>query len=71
MLVEREVSDEPFEPAIFFFHLSEAPQIAHAEVGILLFPGVERGVTHSELPAEVADGGARFGLTDCVHDLLL
>jgi hypothetical protein len=26
---------------------------------ILLFPGVERGVTHPELSAEVADGGGR------------
>lgn len=30
-----------------------------------------RRVTHPELPAEVADGGARFGLADGVHDLLL
>ncbi len=70
MLVEREVRDEPFEPAIFFFHLPEPPQLAHAEVRVLLLPGVEGRVTHPELPAEVADRGAAFGLADGIDDLL-
>src|SRR2546425_1333060 len=71
MLVEREVSDEPFEPAIFFLHLPEAPQLAHAEVRVLLLPGVEGGVTHPELSAEVADRGAAFSLADRVDNLFL
>ena len=71
MLVEREVSDEPFEPAIFFFHLPEAPQLAHAEVRVLLLPGLERGVTHPELPTEVADRDAAFSLADRVDNLFL
>ena len=33
MLVEREISDQPFQPAIFFFYLSEAPQLARARLG--------------------------------------
>jgi hypothetical protein len=70
MLIEREVSDEPFEPTLFFFHLSEAPQLAHAEVRVLLLPGVEGGVTHPELSAEVADRGAAFRLADGIDDLL-
>ena len=69
VFVEREVSDEPFEPAIFFFHLSEAPQLAHAEMGKILFPGVGRGGTHSELSAEVTDRGAGFNLPDRVDNL--
>ena len=69
MLVEREVRDESFEPAIFFFHLSEAPQLAHAEVRVLFLPGVESGVTHPELSAEAADRGAAFSLADRIDDL--
>ena len=60
VLVEREVGDEPFQSAVFFLQLPEAPQLAHAQVRVLLLPGVERGVTHPELPAEVADRGAGF-----------
>ncbi len=43
VLVEREVRDEPFQPAVFFLQLTEAPQLTHAQVGVLLFPGVEGG----------------------------
>jgi hypothetical protein len=70
MLVKREVRHQPFQPAIFFLHLPEAPQLAHAEVRILLLPGVEGGVTHSELSAEVADRGAAFSLANGIDDLL-
>ena len=38
---------------------------------VLLLSGVERRVTDPGLSAEVTDGGARFGLADFVHDLLL
>jgi len=31
---------------------------------ILLLPGIERGVTHPELSADVTDGGGGFGLTE-------
>ena len=70
MLVEREVRHQPFQPAVFFFHLSEAPQLAHAEVRVLFLPGLEGGVTHPELSAEVADRGAALSLADRIHDLL-
>ena len=56
MLIEREVDDEPFHPAVFFLQPSEPTQLAHAYVDVFLFPGVEGRVTHPELPAEVADG---------------
>jgi len=36
---------------------------------VLLFLGAKGGVTDPELPAEVADRGAAFGLTDRVYDL--
>ena len=35
-----------------------------AQVGILLFPGVEGGVTDPELSVEVTDGGCRFRPVD-------
>ena len=37
-------------------------QFAHAQMRILLFPGVKGRVTDAELPAEVADRGARSRL---------
>jgi hypothetical protein len=40
-------------------------------MGVLLFPRVEGGVTHPELPAEITDRGAAVSLTDRVDDLLL
>ena len=55
----------------FFFELPQPAQFAHAQVRLLLFPSIEGRVTHPELPAEVADGGAGVGLSDGVDDLLL
>ncbi len=54
-----------------FFHLPEPAQFAHAQMGVLPFPRIEGGVTHPELPAEITDRGAAFGLTDRVNDLFL
>ena len=47
------------------------PQLAHAQVSVFPLPGIEGTVTHPELPAEVADQGAGFGLADRVDDLFL
>ena len=71
MFVEREVGHEPFQPAVFFFDLPQAAEFAHAEVRVLLLPGIDGGVTHPELSAQIADGGAGVGLSDGVDDLLL
>jgi hypothetical protein len=71
VLVEREVGDEPFQPPILLLQLPEPTQFAHPQVSVLLLPGVKRGVTHPELPAEVVDRGAGFCLSDRVHDLFL
>ena len=69
VLIEREIGDEPFQSTVFFFQLPEPPQFAHPQMGVLLLPGVERGVTHPELPAEVADGvpasACRIAYTIC------
>ena len=62
MLVEREVGHEPFQPAVFFLQLPESTQLTHAQMGVFFLPGVEGGVTDPELPAEITDGGAAFGL---------
>ena len=37
VLVEREIGHEPFEPAIFFFYLPEAPQLAYARCTYFFF----------------------------------
>ena len=58
LLVQREVGHQPFQSVVFFFYLPQAAEFAHAEVRVLLLPGVEGGVTHSELSAEVAERGA-------------
>lgn len=62
VFIEREVGDEPFQSTVFLFHLPEPAQFAHAQMGGLLLPGVEGGVTHPELLAEVADRGAGIDL---------
>jgi hypothetical protein len=67
VLVEREVGHEPFSSAVFFLQLSEPPQFAHAQMGVVLLPGIEGRVTDAELPTEITD----FDLPDRVHDLLL
>ena len=71
MFVEREVRHQPFQPTVLFFQLPETPQFAHSEVGVLLFPRIEGGLAHAQLSAQVAHGGAGFGLSDGVDDLLL
>lgn len=45
VLIEREICDKPLESAAFVFLLPQAAQLAHAQVGVLLLLGVERGVT--------------------------
>jgi hypothetical protein len=71
VLAERGIGDEPFQPAVFFFELPEPLQFAHPQMGVFFLPGVERGVTHPQLPAEVADGGAGVCLSDRAHNLFL
>ena len=69
MLIQGEVRHEPFEPAVFFLHLPEPPQLAHTQVRVLLFPGVEGGVTHPELPTQIGTGvpasACRIAYTVC------
>ena len=71
VLVEREVGHEPFSSAVFFLQLSVPPQFAHAQMGVVLLPGIEGRVTDAELPTEITDGSGGFGLPDRLHDLLL
>jgi hypothetical protein len=72
VLVEREVGHESFLSAVFFFlQLSEPPQFAHAQMGVVLLPGIEGRVSDVELLTEITDGSAGFGLPDRIHDLFL
>ena len=61
MLVERAVSDQPFQSAVFFLQLAEPTQVTHAQMRILLLPGVERDVTHPGVPASAC----RMAYTTC------
>jgi hypothetical protein len=70
MLVQREISHQSLQPPILVLQLSHPPQLAHAQVGELLPPGVERGLADADLPADIADGGARLDLPEGVGDLL-
>jgi hypothetical protein len=45
-------------------------QIRGSLQGILLFPGIERGVADAELSTKIADRGAALGLAEGVDDLL-
>ena len=69
MLVEREVGNEPFQSAVSFLQLPESTQLTHAQIGVFFLPGIEGGVTHPELPAQVADRGedsaCRIAYTIC------
>lgn len=69
MLVDREVSDQPFQPTVFCFQLSEPTQFTHVQVRVLHPPGIEGDVAHPDLPAEVADGvpvlACRIAYTVC------
>jgi hypothetical protein len=71
VLIEREIRHEPLQPAVFFFHLPQAAQFTHAQMRVLLLPGVKGRVTHPELSAKVADWGAAFRLSDRVDNLFL
>ena len=64
MLVEREIGYQPFEPGILLFHLPQPTQFAHAQVRVLLLPGIEGLLSDPELPAQVTDGGAAVGLAE-------
>ena len=67
----REVRYEAFQTVVFFFHLPKPGQFTRAQMGTLLLPHRDGGVTHPELPAEIADLVTDFGLSDGIDDLLL
>jgi hypothetical protein len=72
VLVEGEVRHEPFESGIFFFHLSQPPEFAHAQMRILLFSGVEGEFTDADLSPEIANRGSlsvcRMAYTICFSE---
>ena len=70
MLIEREVGHQSLQPAVLFFELVQPPKFRDAEVGILLFPGVEGLLRDAVLPAEIANRSAGLGLQKGVDDLL-
>ena len=70
MLVEREIRHQSFESGVLLFHLAQPTEFAHAEVRVLLFPGVEGLLGNAQLPTDIANRGATLGLSDGIHDLL-
>ncbi len=55
VFVEREIGDQPFQPVVFFFELSEPAQFAHTEVRVLFLPHIEGRFTDAQLSADIAD----------------
>ena len=70
VLIEREIRDQPFESGIFFFHLAQPAEFAHAQMRVFLFPGLECGLTDAQLPREIADRSSTLGLPDGIDNLL-
>ena len=71
MLVERQIRHQPLQARILVAQLAHLPQLAHPELAVLLFPDVERGLRHPQLPADIADRGTAVRLAQRVRDLLL
>jgi hypothetical protein len=69
MPVEREIRHEPFQSAVFLFHLPQPAEFAHAEVRIRLLPGADGGVTHPSCrqrsPTRVPDSAWQIAYTIC------
>jgi hypothetical protein len=60
-LSSERAATQPLQPAVFFLQVTQPTEFANAEVNILLFPGVKGLLGDAELPADIADGGSRFG----------
>src|SRR5215467_4329582 len=61
VLVEREIGDQALQPIVFVLELPQAAELAHAQVRVLLLPGIEGGLTDPQLPADVPDRGTALG----------
>jgi hypothetical protein len=48
VLVEREVGDQPLQAAVFVLERPQLPQLADAQMGVILLPDVERGFTEAD-----------------------
>lgn len=70
MVVQREIGDEALQPTIFFLQLPEAPQCAHAQMGVLFLPHINRGFRHTPLPTDPAHRGAGVTLAKGIDDLV-
>src|SRR5215470_18056776 len=70
VFVEREVGDQTLQSGVFVLELPQAAELAHAQMRVLLLPGVERRLAHAELPAHVADRSAALGVAQRVGDML-
>src|SRR5215470_17367120 len=71
VLVEREIGDQALQPIVFVLELPQAAELTHAQVRVLLLPGVEGGLTDPQLPAHVPDRGPALGLAQGVGHLRL
>jgi hypothetical protein len=71
VFIEREIGHQALQPPVFVLELPEPPELAHAQVRVLLLPGIERGFADAELPANVADRRAGLDLAEGIGDLLL
>src|SRR5262249_54658499 len=71
VFVEGEVGHQALQPRVLVLELAQAAQLAHAQVGVLLLPDIERGLADAELAADVWHRRAGFDLAERIRDLLL
>ena len=64
MFIEREIGHQALQPPVFVLELPEPPELAHAQVRVLLLPGIDRRFTDAELPADIADPRAGLDLAE-------
>ena len=58
-LIERETGHQALQARVLVFELAHPAHLVDTEVGKLLLPLVEGGLTDADLAANVADRGAR------------
>jgi hypothetical protein len=71
VLVESEVSDEGFQPAVLVFEQAQAADFGDAHTSVLLLPAVEGLLGDAGLTADFQDGCAALDLPQSVSDLLV
>lgn len=55
---------------VLVFELSELPQLAYTQLGVIPFPRVERRVRNADVPAHISNWRSVFSQSQRIRDLL-